>query len=67
MLSKGEHKVQVWIGSRALDHNGTLIDMDVAPEIYQQRTMLPVAPIVEAFGGSIQWNPTLRTVTIVVK
>ncbi len=67
VLSKGEHKVQIWIGSRALDHNGTLIDMDVAPEIYQQRTMLPVAPIVEAFGGSIQWNPTLRTVTIVVK
>ena len=67
LLSKGEQQVLVWIGSRALDHNGTLSDMDAAPEIWQQRTMLPVRPVVEAFGGSVKWDPALRTVTIVME
>ncbi len=64
VLSKGDQTVQIWIGSRALNHNGTLIDMDVAPEIWQDRTMLPIAPIAEALGASVEWDPVMRTVII---
>ena len=66
VLSKGDQKVQIWIGSRALIHNGTLSDMDVAPEIWQRRTMLPIAHVAEAFGAAVKWDPVVRSVTIVV-
>ncbi|HCF49687.1 MAG TPA: hypothetical protein DER60_05355, partial [Syntrophomonas sp.] len=66
VLSKGDQKVQIWIGSRALIHNGTLSDMDVAPEIWQGRTMLPIAHVAEAFGAAVKWDPVVRSVTIVV-
>lgn len=38
---------------------------DVAPVIRNERTMLPIRFVVEALGGSIAWNATQRTVTIV--
>lgn len=43
---------------RAIDANGT------TPVIVAGRTLLPIRAVVEAIGGTIEWNATTRTVTI---
>lgn len=63
-IRQGDQTVIIQIGSKTLIHNGRVFAMDVAPEIQQERTMLPVAPIVEAFGGSVLWDPAGHLVTI---
>jgi hypothetical protein len=39
-------------------------DAKVVPIILNGRTMVPFRFVIEALGGSVQWNGTLRTVTV---
>lgn len=43
---------------RSIDDDGTV------PIIVNERTLLPVRAVVEAMGGSVEWNEDLRTVTL---
>ena len=36
--------------------DGKHIKMDVLPEVRNQRTMVPIRAVVEALGGSVEWN-----------
>jgi hypothetical protein len=63
-ISKGERLVQVTIGSTTMLINGQAITMDVAPEITDGRTCLPMAWVAQALGASITWDATAQTVTI---
>ena len=38
--------------------------LDAAPVIQNNRTLLPIRAIVEAFGGTIEWHAELRVVTM---
>jgi hypothetical protein len=38
--------------------------MDVAPQITDGRTCLPVAWVAEALGAQIAWNATAQTATV---
>jgi len=38
--------------------------MEVAPEIINARTFVPVRFIAEAFGANVGWDPATKTVTI---
>lgn len=56
------------IGSQNLEVDGVtkaMVQMDVAPEITNSRTMLPVRWIAEQLGYSVQWEPTTQTVRLV--
>ena len=44
--------------------NGESRQMDAAPVIIENRTMLPVRFIAENLGCSVKWEPTARTITI---
>ncbi|MEN6391943.1 MAG: copper amine oxidase N-terminal domain-containing protein [Syntrophomonas sp.] len=63
-LMKGDKVVQVKIGSTTMVINGAPITMDVAPEISNNRTCLPVALLAQAFGSSATWDAATQTVTI---
>lgn len=43
----------------------TEIQFDVAPQLYDNRTMVPVRSIFEALGAQVMWNGEAQTVTAV--
>lgn len=63
-LIKDGTTVNLVIGSKARNINGVSSWMDVAPEIWEGRTMLPARWVAEAFGATVGWDSTNRTVTI---
>ncbi|RYD01285.1 hypothetical protein N752_30275 [Desulforamulus aquiferis] len=52
-LVKGDATIQLTIGSKSLVSNDSTIEMDVAPEITDGRTMLPARFVAEAFGAIV--------------
>lgn len=63
-LIKGDHVVQLSIGSRAMLVNGRPTAMDVAPEIISGRIMLPLRYIAQALGCTISWDDATRQVLL---
>ena len=63
-LIKGGTVVQLKINSTQLIMNGAVINMDVAPEINNGRTMLPASWVANAFGYTAQWDAATQQVTI---
>jgi len=41
--------------------------MDVAPIIYEERTLLPIRYVAEALGAEVSWNESEQKVTITFK
>jgi len=54
------------IGSKIIKIDGIEGEIDAGPEIKWNRTFAPIAPIINALGGTIEWNARTRTVTIVL-
>jgi branched-chain amino acid transport system substrate-binding protein len=52
------------VGFKQYALNGRALNSDVAPEIVNGRTFVPIRIITETFGATVGWNPTLGTVTI---
>ena len=44
--------------------NGEVIELDCAAEITNDRTMVPVRAIGEAFGCTVTWNNEMKTVEV---
>lgn len=63
-IHQGDTTVQLTIGSKTGKINGVNQQLDTAPEITSDRTMLPVRFIAEAFGASVTWDPVSQTVEI---
>jgi len=63
-LVKGDKVVQVSVGSKAMIVNGATINLDVAPELKDGRTMLPFRWIAWAFGAAVDWDAATQTVTM---
>ncbi|QEK13249.1 hypothetical protein FQB35_13750 [Crassaminicella thermophila] len=59
--------IQMSIGNNTLIKDGQRIIMDVAPEIVNGRTMLPVSYIAKALDIEIKWNSIARTVTVLTE
>src|SRR5450830_1657260 len=53
-------------GSNTIKINGLKGKKDTSPQIKWGRTFVPLAPIIEALGGTIEWNPSTHRVTIVL-
>jgi hypothetical protein len=54
------------IGSTDMEVNGMTRKMDAAPFIKDGRTLLPIRALIEALGGSVQWNASTRTATVML-
>lgn len=59
-----DEKVQLTIDSKTLLKNGVASQMDVAPTIVNERTMVPVRFIAEALGGTVDWQEEVQTAYI---
>jgi hypothetical protein len=60
--------ITLTIGNPNITVNGTPHAIDASgatPVIIAGRTLLPIRAVVEAIGGTIEWDATTRTVTIV--
>ncbi|MEN6388740.1 MAG: stalk domain-containing protein [Candidatus Cryosericum sp.] len=59
--------VKLWIGNPTMTINGTSTAIDAQgtkPVITEGRTLVPIRAVIEAFGGSVSWEPTTRKVTV---
>jgi hypothetical protein len=52
------------IGSMDMEVNGLTRKLDAAPFIKDGHTLLPIRALIEALGGSVQWNASTRTATV---
>ncbi len=57
-------QVKITIGENVLYKNGEEINLDAPAEITNDRTMVPVRAIGEAFGCKVSWNNDMKTVEI---
>ncbi len=61
---KDGNTVKIKIGEAALYKNGERIELDCAAEIANDRTLVPVRAIAEAFGAHVDWDNDTRCVII---
>lgn len=64
VITDGTDTVEIPIDSNTLYKNGQAITTDVPAQIINDRTMIPVRAISEAFGLDVEWNGETRTVLI---
>ena len=65
ILEIGDDKAELIIGSTSAYYNGAEYTLDVAPQIINDRTMLPVRFVAESFGLGIAWESDTKTVHII--
>ncbi|WP_135552035.1 stalk domain-containing protein [Paenibacillus cymbidii] len=58
------NQVQLTIGSRTITVNGAKQTVDAAPEIVNDNTLVPLRFVIQALGGSVEWNEAERKVTV---
>lgn len=58
------HSIILWIGKDTAFVDGSTVKLEVAPEIINGRTYLPLRFIVENLGASVDWDPTTKIITI---
>jgi photosystem II stability/assembly factor-like uncharacterized protein len=57
----------LFVGSnKMITSDGEAITLDSPPVIVEGRTLVPIRPIIEKFGGSIAWEGIERKVTIIL-
>lgn len=63
--TRGQKKIVLTIGSKTATVNGQKITLDVAPQVINSRTLVPLRFISEALGAKVDWNSQTKTVSIV--
>ncbi len=63
-LNYKDKNIEMTIDSKLMKVNGKEVQMDVAPLIINERTMLPVRYISENLGGNVEWFDNIQAVTI---
>lgn len=61
---KGEVTIVLAVDSKEMIVNGEVKVLDVPAQIMNERTMVPVRAVAEAFGAIVEWNNETRTVVI---
>jgi len=63
-ITRGEDELLLAIGSNVATFNGQEVTMDVAAQIVNDRTMVPVRFVAETLGVRVSWDGETRTVYI---
>ncbi|HYF91579.1 MAG TPA: N-acetylmuramoyl-L-alanine amidase family protein [Symbiobacteriaceae bacterium] len=66
-VTRGADTVILRVGQKQALINGKAEELPVAPQIVDDRTMVPLRFIAEALGGTVEWNDSTRTVNILRK
>ena len=64
LCEKGNTKVSMTVGNKAETVNDKVVEMDIAPVVIDNRILAPARYVAEAFGYSVVWNGTLKTIII---
>ncbi len=64
VINRGTTTLKMGIGRRQAEVNGQSITLDTTPVLRNDRTMVPVRFISQAFGGQVSWDPASQTVSI---
>lgn len=56
--------IMLTVGKKILFKNGKTTNIDIAPEVINDRTMVPVRVISESFGCNVEWDGENMTVKI---
>ncbi|HJV46025.1 MAG TPA: stalk domain-containing protein, partial [Bacillota bacterium] len=59
--------VYLQLGRTQAYANGKLVDLNVAPQLIDNHTMVPIRVISEALGCKVNWNAETNVITIVYK
>ncbi len=63
--SKGDKTIVLKIGAEAATINGQIKHLDVPAKIINGRTLAPLRFVGEAFGGTVSWDPSTFTITMI--
>lgn len=66
-IEKDGKKITLQIGNNVMKIDDREVLLDVAPEIIDGRTMVPVRTVSEAFDAKVDWNNELQQVIIYTK
>lgn len=64
IAKKGDIAIKVPIGEKFILKNDEKIETDTVAVIKDDRTYLPIRPVMEAFGSEVQWDNELKAVLI---
>ena len=64
VAKRGKVEVKIQIGASEMQKNGAAVALDVPAQLLNDRTMVPVRVIAEAFGADVSWNGNGRAVLI---
>ncbi|HWI61106.1 MAG TPA: N-acetylmuramoyl-L-alanine amidase family protein [Symbiobacteriaceae bacterium] len=66
-VTRRSDTVILTVGSTQALVNNQAVELPVAPQIVNDRTMVPLRFIAEALGGTVEWDANTRTVNILRK
>ena len=58
------HSIILWIGKTTALVDGNKVTLDVASQIINDRTYIPLRFVAENLNASVQWDQSAKTVTI---
>ncbi len=61
ILTRGNDTLSLWLGSTVVTISGRLVTAEVSPTVVGLTIYLPLRVVVEAFGGSLQYDPLSET------
>ncbi|GHU53576.1 hypothetical protein AGMMS49975_11990 [Clostridia bacterium] len=64
-LNASGNTLEMWVGNKRLTLNGAELEMDIAPAIINERTMLPLRFVSDNVGCQIAWIGSSRQIVIV--
>ena len=64
ILKRNNDEIRLTIDSLTAYYNNNAVEIDTAPVIVNNRTMLPARFIAESFGYSVGWDSETKTITI---
>ena len=56
--------IDLWLEDQLMVVNGQAETLDVAPELINDRTMLPLRALAETLGLTVQWHPETQGITL---
>lgn len=61
---RGDKMIELWIGSKELNVNGTRVTAEVPPVIMQDLTMVPLRILSENLGWKVTWDEKNQKITL---
>jgi len=62
--TNGLNNIKIGIGNSVAEKNGQAIELDIPPQIINNRTLVPLRFVSESFGANVNWDDSTKTINI---